>query len=349
MSHWLVRHSDIADKVLGETHPKALEWTKALNAIPSISYALQYSDGLCRKEFTDPYATDYALYRGDFKVLAGQHVAVNGQNSSKMLQVAGRGWENYLDERFWPFDPANPLADKYIRFQTDIATILTETLDRVLEEDNSLQLDYGFAPTGILTNFRIDAADTESMYSKYRTLSGQSPGFDFDITPDRLFRIFYPEKNTNPTYRIAEGENLLELFYENNGPDGNWILGLGASGNQRRGSVKQNLQSQALHRRLDATRDFGDVIDQGLIDRLTEGELNRAAVDVVNLRAIVHVEESENVWAEVEPGDTIQVTGWVAGAYDYVDDNLRITTMTGRVNDLGDEQIEFGFDLDEVS
>jgi hypothetical protein len=348
MSHWRITHRDIQHRALGESAFEG-EITKTLNDIHTVAYSLQFTDPLCKKDKTRPYVTDFELRRHDFTVLAGEHTAVEGSNDSGVLRVAGKSWEHYLERQFWPFNPQDVLQYKYVKTNTDTATIITDLLNMVLSFPNTLDLDYDLEPTGTPVNFKIETADTENIFQKIKTLGEQEPGgFDFQITPQRNFLLYAPEKDRHPDFRAVEGDNLLSLTYTNNGLDGNWVLGLGAGSNQRRGVIQEDVDSQVLRRRHMSTRDFGNVIDIEVLGRLTQGELTRAAKDVLVLRAVIQVSDEENVWDRVEPGDSIFVQGTVAETYDFVSKQMRVTSMTGRINALGDEQVEFGFDDEET-
>jgi hypothetical protein len=87
---WTVRHYNHAGIALGEAFPQGLSFGKYLGAkIGSISYVLDLDQDLAVRSKTNPYITDFALFRGHegdmTKILGGMHTSIS------LSEIEGRG------------------------------------------------------------------------------------------------------------------------------------------------------------------------------------------------------------------------------------------------------------------
>jgi len=344
MALWKVTHSNIGFVEQGEVGARDLDIQIGLNQANQVGYTINTSEQLATKEFTEPYATDFTVYRGSTKIIAGMHTNVQGGLTEHDLKVSGLSYEHYLDRIIWPFDPSNITQFRFIRTNTDVTVIIKDMLDTIFTSyTDELVMTYTNNPVGIVMNFRIDLADTETIFSKIQTLSQAAPGFDFWITPDRALRIV-PKRDNTPAFQLVEGINLVDLTYDNSGPDGNVVLGIGQTAASKVGKVLSSPTSKTKYRRMEISKDFGTVANQAAVDALTQAELDRASTPVKRITAKTYVEPDDVCYGDlVNVGDTIRVQGTISDGYDDIDDYYRITTAHISVSDVGDEVIEFGF------
>jgi hypothetical protein len=195
---------------------------------------------------------------------------------------------------------------------------------------------------GIKTNYRIEPADTGTLFDKVSELSQQQPGFDFVCDNDRNLQMFVPSKGKQVTdYSLELGRNIKSVHYGDNGPVGNYILGTGAGSSSKVAWGEYDGASEATYRRLDTSADFGDNPSVSSVRRFTDHQLDKSSVPDLDLWVTVYPEEFDLAYTAVDVGDTLKVMADLT--YVQLDDFYRITGIEGYLNAQGDEQIVFTF------
>jgi hypothetical protein len=338
---------------LGEAFPQGLSFGKYLGAkIGSISYVLDLDQDLAVRSKTNPYITDFALFRGHegdmTKILGGMHTSISlSEIEGRGLNVAGKDWWHYFEKEEWPFDPANPLLYRYQQVGRDIALIVDDILDTVLAQPNALAFTYTLAAIGQTTNYRIEPADTEKIINKLDGLSKLSPGFDLEITPDREIKLYSPQKTRTLTgFALRQGHNCENFSYTENGPQATHLRGF-AQGATRLGYI-YNDAAQAAYRRITESIEFADVREQTLLQSRTTAEGLRQAAPAIEFScSYINVDDDTDIWTQVELGDKIHV--YAELEYDTLNTHFRLVGMECSPTDEGDEEVTLTFDDGSLS
>jgi hypothetical protein len=334
---WRVVHADHNGVPFGEVNPMGLEFGIALSQVNFCNYDISLTNPMASYGYCRPYITDFYLYRDNLLIMAGIHTEIQPDLDTRLLKVSAKEWLHYLEKRIYPFDPANPTANLVTYFQNDAFVVVELILDAVLALSNSLPLNYDNGTSGLLVNWRNDPGDTNSIYDIIKDLGDASPGFDFEVSPDKEFLMYAPRKAISTGFTMQAGRNILNLSYVDSGPDYNHLLGLGQGTTSRLGVVKEDSGSRTTYRRLDGSVDYGDVTAETL-DRQAEGDISRGAQSIVKLSGTIVPTESDNFWANVQPGYIINVVADTE--YVQINDQFRVLSFAARVTDQGDEQIE---------
>lgn len=341
---WRVVHLDHSFVKLGEAFPSNLDFAVFLSKIGHCNYDLSFEDGLANSDNVYPYRTDYVLYRGQTLALQGGiHVAVEPDIDNRVIQISGNDYLHYLERRWYPFDPTNLATGGYTApVGTDIAVIVKKLLDDTLAVANSLPLTYTLPAVGQTVNdFKIPLGDTEMILAKIETLSKRSPGFDYEITPAREFKMYAPKKGSNKTFVFEQGRNCSPTGYVNRGPQATHTLGIAqGSGNKRASAV--TMAAAAGYRRMDKDEQFNTQLDQTTLDSMTLAEAQRNSAPTIEFSVSYIPEDDVDIWREVWVGDTVRVHADVE--YAKINDKFRIVGIENRPDDAGNDDITFTFD-----
>jgi hypothetical protein len=350
---WSVRHFNHAGTALGEAFPQELAFSMFLGAkVGSITYELDLEQDLAVRGKTNPYSTDFKLYRGHetamIPIMGGMHTSISiADAESNTLSVAGKDWMHWFELDEWPFNASNIPGDRYVVVARDIALIVKDILDRCLAEPNSLSFTYTLSAIGQTTNYKIEPADTEKILSKIDALSKLSPGFDIEITHDRVFKIHAPQRTRTLTgFALRQGDNMENLSYTDNGPKATRLRGF-AQATTRIGYV-YNSPDQAAYRRLMGSEEFTDVADLAALTSKTNAEGARAEAPTIEFScSYVNYDDDINFWSQVQLGDKIHVAGDLR--YDVIDDYFRLVGIECQPTDEGSEEIILTFDDGSLS
>jgi hypothetical protein len=341
---------------VGEMAPKNLSASIYLGNVDvgAINFDINLSHPLARKQYLEANATDFILMHKDHHILGGTIDAVNVTLGEEWISIAGSGFLNYFSTRFWPFDPADPGGNVLVEVDTDSFTILTNILDVVLAEGNSLEMDYNLGTSGIPINYRIEPADTESILEKIKDVSEQEPGFDYEIHSEimdgmihREFMAYAPGKGQLNDYSFEEGRNIKDLSYTHGGVKATHVLGTGAGTTQRIAAVSNDVTLEAKYRRRDHTIDFGDIIDLAVVQRQTDAEMVRMSKSVrTDIRATIIPEPNVDIWTVVPVGDTCQII--CDCRYEDMSESLKVVGYEINPTDQGDEEVTVIFEDAQV-
>jgi len=333
---FLIRHLDHDFVALGEATPEELQYSLMLAEPHTVQYKLKSENTLAVYPNVCAYETDFLLQRDSDDFLVGMHTGVNVDEAEELLSIAGKDYKHYLERRQFPFDPTDPTLYLFEKPATDIFTVVEDILTVVLAETYSLPMSYANGLAGTTIDYRIDPADTENIYEKINSLA--EGHFDWLVDVSRWVRLYAPNKGTVNSYVFEKGRNLITLPYEDTGPDGNHVLGLGAGTANKLGSVYNNVTGQQLHRRLDSSHDFGsDVIDQSRLNDLTNAEGARTIKHKLKIEAEVVPDYIDEVLDEVALGDTCRFIG--SNFHKDIDQNFRIVGFQGTDSKNGAETL----------
>lgn len=332
---------EVGGAEIGEINPVDLQFGLFLDRPGFINYALPVGHRLANIRYTNPYNTDFMYIRDGVKMLAGLHTELGADETGSTFQVSGQDWKHYFEKRFWPLDPAQPQLALYAVVQEDTFTVVDHILDTVLAQPKSPAFTYNIGTSGNKTNYRIEPADSESIYDKISGLSDEAPGFDWIITPDKAIQLFGPAKGNKIPYVLEKHKNVVDMTVANQGVQASHVIGLGAGSQNRLAVVGFN---PTIARRYDAVEDFGEVIDLAALGRLTNREVLKQSTISLQLTVRLKKDSADDFWKNVTLGDTVRTVGDVQG-YMYVDEDFRIVGIEGDVSASGDENLTLSVEL----
>ncbi len=340
---WSVVHYSHDGYKLAEVAPEQLSWGCYLNRPGYINYDIDYQVFAAKQSNIGAYRTDFALMRDDLTIISGLHTAVSADMDELVIHVAGYGWLHYLERRYWPFAMGKDQSGTgQIWFAVDVGSIVVDMVNTIATTGNTVPFVVQSSQLGITTNYRIDPADSESIFDKITTLSQQKPGFDFEVTTDKQFIMYVPQKGSYiRDYSLELGRNVKSIHYGDSGPMGNAELGTGAGSATKIGFGAQDLDAQAVYRRLDEITDFGDDPNASNISRMTRQQLDKSKNPNLDIWVSVYPEEFDKAYTSVGVGDYVHVIADME--YVQLDDYFRVTGKEGYLNAQGDEQIVFTF------
>lgn len=347
VKEWKVVHTRHDGLELGEVFPNDPEFAIYLGKVGYLNYDIDMDSPLARKQNTEPYATDYALYYGDRLIQGGMHTSIQiDELEAHTLKVGGNDWYHWFEKQLWPFNPADPLLNVYSAFNRDLFLIMEDWLTVIQSQPYTIQFTYANGLSGVTTNAKIDVADTEDMLSKFTNLSQGNPGFDMEITPDKHIQLWYPKKTRQNDMVLEQGINIYGLSYRNKGPNATHTVAQAQLPSSRAGLLVDSTL-MPKYRRLCANKDFGSLPDQTSLDTLASGEGQRNETPGLEFTCRIIPEFVDDIFGVIEMGDQITVVGDIG--WDYINQTVRLVSIVGGPNNEGDQEYELGFDDGTIS
>jgi hypothetical protein len=372
MAHdeWIVIHKDYNDNIIDEFRPMNTTFTKRHKDSGDISYDISLSERTMRWAIVGPKRTRFELWNSDYgelPIMSGIHSYINTKRGEEVLHVQGKSWLWYLQNRHYPFDGLNPndyLAgtaanDQGLAYQqfAEPEQIINELWTVIFSRPNS---DFGMSlftiPLGYEVPFRVELADTRTMFDFLTELSEIEPGFDFFDTPDRVVSmsaddIYLDTARLDPSFcawvfdRYKPPTDIVEIEFENNGPEGTHIMGLGAGTSARIVRSYGYDQSQEQFGRWDMTAEFPDTLTESRLVGLTQAYFSKGLYPLHNIPMRVKPDNIPNFWTRIVPGQAI----WIKENFEsnHADGASVITEMQATIDNQGDAVVDLT--LEEIN
>lgn len=342
LKYWTVVHYRHDGTAIGEEFPSSPEFALYLGKTGYLTYELDKSSSLAIKTNCEPYATDYALFFGEHKIQAGIHTDIEASDlEAHTFKISGKDWYHWFEGQLWPFDPNDPLANVYSAYQTDAFTVVEDWLTVIQAESDTIQFTFDNGTCGVLVNAKIEVADSENMLAKITALSQTYPGFDFEITPEKEFKLYYPNKSRDIELTLEQGSNIYQLTYLNKGPTGTRIVASAQGLSSKMGVVLDHADISRFRRWM-TSEDFGNLPDATTLNNRASSEVTRNASPHLEFTCKIIPDFVEDFLSVVAIGDNIPVYGDIG--WDIVDDRFRLVSIVAAANDEGDTEYELGFD-----
>lgn len=335
-------------------------------------------DPIITQDFVGPYRTDFLLKKEGVTdpIMGGMHTQVSGLDGDDpldVIQIGGKEWLHYLERRNWPYD----VALSQIRLDLDgflfkaTAVEVGAIIANILQTVRDLSANYPGPPdefgpnpsyslgftidvddTGFSTNYEIPFMDSTSIFAMIQQLSLMGltrGGFDFTITPAKVFRLIYPEIGDpdSPIYTLEVDAtthiaNMESVGFTNTGPGATHVLGVGAGTASQPGGINKHFPANsAVFRRLDKVAEFATVKNLDALESLTSLELAFGANPIHEIPVIVNPAEIPDFWTLTRPGM------YVAIDYDlgfhHINSTQKIISMDCRVDTEGEEEVQLTF------
>lgn len=370
---WYVLHRDESDTVTDEFKPLNLTFSLRHKEAGDVTYDVPLSVPRMRWAYAGPKRTVYEVWNTgypDRPITSGIHSFINTKRGEEVLHVAGKTWLWYLQNRHYPFDPLDPNAflagnaadDQGIAYQQfgEATVILQELWDIIMDgslaHSNRWGMTLQYIPLGIETGFRVELADTQSLFDMMNTLSEIEPGFTFYDNVAREIVVvegeLYPEiARTDPVYSIHTFDrntpptDLIDIEFENNGPEMTHILGLGSGTATRIGRAYGYEQSQAQFGRWDGVKEFGSTISEDMLVAQTQRAFSKGLYPQHDLPLTVKADHIPDFWTLFSPGWSI----WINEDFEsnHVHGASMIKEMSARISNQGDALVDLS--LEEIN
>lgn len=369
-----VRHKNFAGDTIDEFRPMNPDFNLRINDADDISYDISLAEPTMRWGFVGPKRTTYELWIGATLVTAGHHSSVNTKRGEEVVHVFGKGWLWYFQNRHYPFDGLDATAflggsassggGLAYQAKKDPARIIDDIAGTILARPNSYPINLITNTVGVTIPFRIELADTTSLFDHIVELSNgateQNASFDFLCDPYMNFGMYVPHRysaavrNDPPSGPAAcvhtfshfvHPEELTDSEFENDGPLGTHIMGIGA------GTSSQLVRSlgyafeQGIFGRWDMTSEWSDVMTDTRLLQLTQAAFSAGLYPQHNIPLTVKASSIPGFWDIFVPGEAI----WIRQDYEAqnIDGAYRMLNIHGSADENGEILVDF--ELDQVN
>jgi hypothetical protein len=225
-------------------------------------------------------------------------------------------------------------------------------------DSQSLQILPPSSPTGVVVNYGpIYPGDETSIYDHIKAISELSDGFEFDIMPQSLeFKMWSPRRDPNqgiPVWELSASDietngQFIEFDWENDGPDGTFLTGLG-TGRHKIGATWTDPETVRRYRWLDKLYDYGtisspDAIIRKLMDQNDLYPQKKLALTLLNPSFLQPSFYSPQNGARNRIGAQFRVTHDFA-PYHKVDAFFRINAINGSVDESTNESLTLELEM----
>lgn len=202
-------------------------WSRTLNAAGTLEFMLPI-DACTAADFA-PGQRELHLYRDDG---SGEYLAWAGHLwtadvRAPWVRFLGMGWYEALRHR--------EMSDDYYRTHTDQREIAWDLIDYTqTQDDGGLGITLG-ATTGSSVHRTMEYCAEERMgiADAIEDLASADDGFDFDITPDKVWQTWVPFRGSDlsATVELDTTENIVDMSYTVDGTQvENDVAGIGKKG-----------------------------------------------------------------------------------------------------------------------
>lgn len=380
--YWYIDHLDHDFNVFQTIRPENLHFTLRESDISTISYEISrnandiYGDRAWFKNsdgsaFIAPKRTGFRLRYGIDVILEGEHAdpGTNYEWGSEVLAVAGKSYTNYLNERHFPFDPRPGHRNDYVltpgvggvNYQagtpTDVRDIVAALFDAIFTQPYSLPLTRNLGPlTGIKIKYRLDLADTTMFFDLLKSLSQQYPGFEFEVTNNRVLKLYSPKYYGTPDNAVAlpgywciwdfddrnvDFPNGLEtLSFTNTGPEQTHLFGTGAGLAGQLGVALDYVPGMAKFWRRDGVKDYGDITNRAALEGQAQGDLSFGLNPVHEIPISVLPDEIPDFWKIFKPGVAVYIH--LDLEWHQIDSPHEVVEIDCTVSTEGEQHVQLG-------
>jgi hypothetical protein len=333
---------DLESVPLDEVPAKNLQYSEALNDVGNCSFVLPINHEKCTMTLLDPGKREVVVYRDNALQWGGYltrpEITVD-ENEDAQVRFSCDSWFSRFFRRYIKETLKYTNVD-----QLSIAWNLIQSVQNqtgFLADMGIVRHDPGES-SGILRTRKYFAYERPVLGDSLRDISEMNSGFDFEVTPARRWKTFYPEKGVATDYIFEYGKNMGNLSFSGDSSDViSEITGLGAGEGRNR--------CMAVWRATETLNEFG------LLQRAEEFE-NIKHYDAMSARVRSALRFSK--YPRLQPQMTFETDdppfgSWTLGDrirvvadYGYIDINriMKVVAQNVQVSDEGHEAIQVFFD-----
>jgi hypothetical protein len=325
-SHRVVIRDLNSDVPLDEIPAKNLQYSFNLNAPGSVGFVLPTRHPKCTKDLLDPGRREIIVYKGDTKRWGGYLWTAQVEEGAETVRFSGEGWPSRLRRRYVDNDKIYTASDQF-----DIAWDLINFTQT--QTDGNLGITrFSTVLSGVSRDRTYLAIERKKIGEALEQLAAVRNGFDFEITPDKEWKTYYPFKQTGLIPIFEYGKNLRSYGYVLDASQlSSEITALG----QSIVSVATDVAARAKFSLLEDTRSFSSVINQDVLAGHAQEELRLAKIQQEQLQLQIITDDPPIAGYSV--GDMARIR--ISHGYVNLDTMKRITAINIQVSDEGNESI----------
>src|SRR5436190_9202056 len=185
--------------------------------------------------------------------------------------------------------------------------MVNDLLVEILGQTYVPTFTYQLTLTGVVSDYRIEPGDQESLLAKITNLSQIEPGFDFDISPRRTITLYVPKKGSVKDFIFEHSLNCMISPYKNDGPKATHMLGMGQSTSAKFGFAKDS-NNIATYRRRDITQEYQGVHKRKQVKAKVNSDIKRLSAPQKQF-TVKWLGDTYELLSNVQVGDTVPVVG----------------------------------------
>lgn len=320
---------------LEEVPHKNLSYSFALNNPGGCDFVLPKRHVKVKRSLLEPGQREIHVYRNDALVWGGYLWTVGVSSTDESIRLAGEGYLSRYKRRLVMEEKIYEEED-----QLDIAWQLINYSQ--LRPNGELGITrYSPATSGTLRTLKLRPWEVNVIFDVLEDMAALNDGFDFEITPDKKFRTYYPYQGEDNNIVFDLDKNISSIAYDldtTNTVSSYTALGAGSG------------RSRCIVTVDDATAltNFGLLEEAESFEQYKRyANLEERAIEELRLRKAARIQPQIQVVTNDPPfgsfgvGDTCRVRA--RDGYIEVDQDFKIGTQLVQVSDEGRESNQLFF------
>lgn len=329
---WKFLIRDSSGKYIASLVNARARWFKeALNHGGSAGFIIDATDDNCTEDILAINQNELIIKYKGYDMFGGQISAIKqiADGNNIYWEVVAKQFFNLLEKRYCGYNKSTGLSEPREFTTTDAGTIAWTLID---ESQNEVNGDLGITQGTIQSSVnRTKSYERKNIAEAIIELADNDYGFDFEITPDKVFNVYYPFKGTtrdNVVFRYPGNCEEMEVL-----KDGwdmvNHELGLGRHwGGQEIYYVVDDATSQGTYGRREKIASYKDVEIQAFLnDMVTEDVAwNKDINKIIKFKSFIDDKSDLYMY---ELGDSVRV---IADIFD-INENLFVYERAVEIDD----------------
>jgi hypothetical protein len=239
---------------------EALAYSEILNAAGAATFVLPLTHPSATEENLKEGARQVAIYRDTVREWGGYLWTVNATNQG--VNITCGGYLSRLGLRLINTDRTYTTTDQF-----NIAWDLI-AYTQAKEYGNLGILQYPVNPSGVLRTLSYVGTQETTVLQALSDLAALDNGFDFEITPDKLWIPYYQRKGQNNGIVFSLDKNILDISWARDAQNmANDVTAIGSStGSAPLISHQADTVFQQTYGLLEASTSWTDVTTQAALD-----------------------------------------------------------------------------------
>lgn len=276
------------------------------------------------------------LKRNNVVVSAGQIVQATStiNTDQRTILINALGWFDLLGTRY---------TDQLVAFsQVDQGDIAWQLIDATQQRDNG---DFGITQGNIQTSILRDRTyNFKNIKNAITELSEVQGGFDFEITWDKVFNVYYPGIGTQrDDIAFTYPGNIATLSFDRIGLEmANEVISLGAgSGGDALFAIDDDTTSQAQYGLRQSSIQASDVIEYDNL--LTKAQAEISLYSSFLAIPTVTLKNSQSLsFSDYKVGDIIPIKTNDQDVFGAINDYYKVEVKTLKLGENDEEDVTVG-------
>jgi hypothetical protein len=323
--------ADLDGVEIEEVPFKNLQYSFALNDAGSCSFSLPIFDTKCTKDILWPGKREVYVIRDGVRVWGGYLWAAFPNTDDKEMRFASEGWLSRLSRRYIDADHFKVDTE-----QLDLAWSLINFTQSKTEGDLGITRFNPAEDSGIERTRRYHAWERYNIADELIALTEVANGFDFEITANKEWKTYFPQKGTVKPVVFDLEKNIGTLDFQIDASDLiSEFTALGAGERRNRciitvadASVRTEFGLLQGHDSYSGVKHYDTLADKAT-DQL---DLNKTLRRTPQLSVVTE----EPLFTDYVVGDQVRVRA-TYGNYIDIDELFRVTAVSMQVADSGRE------------